>query len=156
MLDDQVRAEIAAHVAEAADPLAASVEALHVVQRHHRWVSDEHLREVAALLGTSAEALDGVASFYNLVFRRPVGRHVVLLCDSVSCWVMGQRRVQAALERQLGIGLGETTADGTFTLLPMCCLGDCDHAPVLMVGEDTHRNVDPDGLEPLLEPYRRG
>jgi NADH-quinone oxidoreductase subunit E len=154
MLDEQVRAEIEAHLAEVGDPRIASLEALHVVQRHAGWVSDEHLREVAALLRMSAEELDGVASFYNLVYRKPVGRHVVLWCDSVSCWVMARDRVRAALERELGIGLGETTADGAFTLLPMCCLGACDHAPVLMIGEDTHLDVDPDALGPLLARYR--
>ena len=156
MLDEQIRDEIEVHLAQYANRAAGSVEALQVVQRHEGWVSDEHLRDVAEILGMSAEQLDGVASFYNLVFRRPVGRHVVLLCDSVSCWVMGRDEVYAELHLRLGIGLGETTADGAFTLLPMCCLGDCDHAPVLMIGEDTHRNVEPSALGPLLERYRSG
>src|SRR5690242_177565 len=75
------------------DPRAACVEALKLVQRRHRWISDGRLGEVASLLGMTADELEGVATFYNLIFRRPVGRHVVLLCDSVSCWVMGQERV---------------------------------------------------------------
>ena len=154
MLADRVRAEIQEHVAHARHPTAASVEALHVVQRHEGYVSDENLREVAALLGTSPEVLDEVASFYNLVFRRPVGRNVVLLCDSVSCWVMGCDRVRDALERELGVPYGQITADGEFTVLPMACLGDCDHAPVLMIGEDTHRDVDPSAVGELLDRYR--
>jgi NADH-quinone oxidoreductase subunit E len=154
VLADRVRAEIQEHLAHARHPTAASVEALHVVQRHEGYVSDEHLREVAALLGTSPEALDEVASFYNLVYRRPVGRHVVLLCDSVSCWVTGCGRVRAALERELGVTYGQISADGEFTLLPMACLGDCDHAPVLMIGEDTHRDVDPADVAALLARYR--
>jgi NADH-quinone oxidoreductase subunit E len=103
----------------------------------------------------SPAELDAVASFYNLLFRRPVGGRVILVCDSVSCWMMGCDQVLAALRSQLGVELGQTTADGAFTLLPMCCLGDCDHAPVLMIGEDTHRDVDPSAVGPLLARYRR-
>ena len=62
----------------------ACIEALRLVQRSHGWISDERLREVARLLEMSADELDGVATFYNLIFRRPVGRHVILICDSVS------------------------------------------------------------------------
>ena len=111
------------------DPRAACIEALKLVQSRHRWISDGRLGEVAALLGMTADELDGVATFYNLIFRRPVGRHVVLLCDSVSCWVMGQERLLEHLTRRLGIGFGGTTADGRFTLLPTVCLGFCDRAP---------------------------
>ena len=71
------------------DKRAACVEALMAVQRRHRWISDRRLREVAALLDMTPDELDAVATFYNLIFRRPVGRHVIMLCDSVSCWVMG-------------------------------------------------------------------
>ena len=154
MLDPAVRAEIEALVGHWPIRAAGGVEALQVVQRHAGWVSDEHLRDVAELLGMSATELDGVASFYNLLFRRPVGRHVVLVCDSVSCWTMGCDAVFSALRAELGVDLAQTTADGAFTVLPMCCLGDCDHAPVLMVGEDLHRNVDPQDVGALLAPYR--
>src|ERR1041385_465546 len=69
---------------------AASIEALKVVQQHRHWVSDESLKEVASYLDMSAEELDSVATFYNLIFRQPVGRHIILVCDSISCWVMGR------------------------------------------------------------------
>ena len=75
------------------------------------------------------EELDGVATFYNLVFRRPVGRHVALICDSVSCWIMGYEKLRQGLTSRLNVSLGETTADNRFTVLPIVCLGVCDHAP---------------------------
>ena len=133
------------------DPRAACVEALKLVQSRHRWISDGRLGEVAALLGMTAEELDGVATFYNLIFRRPVGRHVVLLCDSVSCWVMGQEKLLEQLRARLGIGFGGTTADGRFTLLPTVCLGFCDHAPAMMVDAQQHGDLDPQRLYALLE-----
>lgn len=133
-----------------AHPRAACIEALTRVQRDFHWVSDEHLFEVAELLGMSTADLDGVATYFNLIFRRPVGRKVILLCDSVSCWLMGRDALQARLKERLGVMPGQTTGDGRFTLLPTVCLGHCDHAPALMIGETLHGDVDPASLDGLL------
>lgn len=132
----------------------ASIEALREVQRSHGWVSDEDLCEVAGLLGMSPDELDGVATFYNLIFRRPVGRHVVLVCDSVSCWIMGCEALRRQLETRFGMRFGETTADGRFTMLPIVCLGACDHAPAMMIDDDLHGDLDPSRLDEVLAPYR--
>jgi NADH-quinone oxidoreductase subunit E len=136
------------------DKRAACIEALMAVQRRHRWVSDRKLREVAALLDMAPDELDGVATFYNLLFRRPVGRHVIMVCDSVSCWLLGQEQLLAQLEQRLGIRPGATTADGRFTLLPIVCLGHCDHAPAMLIDDDLHGDVEPGGLDALLDRYR--
>ncbi|MGA8282444.1 MAG: NAD(P)H-dependent oxidoreductase subunit E, partial [Desulfobacterales bacterium] len=85
--------------------------------------------------------------------RKPVGRHVILVCDSVSCWIMGYDRILARLKERLGIGFGETTADGRFTLLPNVCLGACDHAPVMMIDEDLYLDVGPQMLDRILDQY---
>jgi NADH-quinone oxidoreductase subunit E len=133
---------------------AACIEALMAVQRRHRWISDRKLREVATLLDMAPDELDGVATFYNLLFRRPVGRHVIMVCDSVSCWLMGHDALLAALQQRLGIRRGETTADGRFTLLPIVCLGHCDHAPAMLIDADLHGDVEPDKLDAVLDAYR--
>jgi NADH-quinone oxidoreductase subunit E len=125
-----------------------------IVQRHHGWVSDESIRDVAEFLDMSADDLESVATFYNLIYRKPVGRHVILLCNSVSCWIMGYNRLRERLCQRLGIQLGETAADGRFTLLPIVCLGTCDHAPALMIDNDLHRDLSPDSAEQILERYR--
>ena len=153
MLSAEEIREIESEAAHYPKRQAAGIDALRVVQRHRGWVSDEALREVAALLGASAEELDGVASFYNLVFRQPVGRHVILVCDSVVCWSLGYEQLRERLSARLGIGLGQTTSDGRFTLLPSVCLGACDHAPVLMIDGDTHLDVSVDRIDELLERY---
>lgn len=101
----------------------------------------------------TADELDSVATFYNFIFRKPVGRHVILICDSVSCWIMGYDRILERLKERLGIGFGETTTDGRFTLLPNVCLGACDHAPVMMIDEDLHIEVDPQMLDRILTQY---
>jgi NADH-quinone oxidoreductase subunit E len=121
------------------------------VQRHRGWVSDESLRDIGELLEMSAADLDGLATFYNLIFRKPVGRHVVMLCDSVSCWIMGYERMREHLTSRLGIEFGETTPDNRFTLLPIVCLGACDHAPAMIVNNNLHGDLDRDKIDRLLE-----
>ena len=153
MLTERERKEIEEHAAHVPKPSGACIEALKVVQGHRGWISDEAVKDVAEALSMSPDEVDGVATFYNLLFRQPVGRHVILLCDSVSCWIVGYRKVYDALRERLGIDFGQTTEDGRFTLIPMACLGACDHAPVLMIDEDTHRDVTPDSLDDILKEY---
>lgn len=153
VLDSADRAEIEHHIHHYDDPRAASIDALKVIQRRHGWVPDGAIQPVADLLGISAPDLEGVATFYSLIFRRPVGRHVIKLCDSIACHLTDYQAVQQALEQQLAIGFGQTTPDNRFTLLPICCLGACDRAPVLMINEDTHFDVAPEQVSALLEKY---
>ena len=117
MLSPEERQEIEAEIAHYPDKRAVCIDAMKVVQHHRGWVSDEALGDVAELLEMSVDELDSVATFYNLIFRKPVGRHVIMVCDSVSCWIMGYDRVREHLISRLGIKLGETTPDGRFTLL---------------------------------------
>ncbi len=151
MLTAEEIAEIDAELAAVPEPRAACIGALQAVQRHRRWISDQALADVAAYLGMSTAELDGVATYYNLIYRRPVGRHVILLCNSVSCWIMGAPKVERALEQATGARLGHTSADGRFTVLPNACLGCCHRAPALMIGEDLHRDVG--DVAPILERY---
>lgn len=132
---------------------AAVIEALKIVQEQRRWVSDENVEDIAALLGMSADEVDSVATFYNLIFRQPVGRHVILLCDSISCWVMGYEDIRQTLMGQLEIKYGQTTKDGRFTLLPNPCLGCCDHAPALMIDHDLYQDVTHEMIKGILEKY---
>jgi NADH-quinone oxidoreductase subunit E len=135
------------------DPRAASIGALKIVQKRHGWVPDAAIPAIGRLLGIPASDVEGVATFYSLIFRRPVGRHVVKVCDSIACLLTGYEEVRDELCKRLGVGFGETTADGRFTLLPICCLGACDRGPVLMIDEETHFEVSPRDIARLLERY---
>ena len=132
---------------------AACIEALKVVQNHRKWVSDESLKDIAAYMEMTTEELDSVATFYNMIFRKPVGRHIILVCDSISCWVMGYESLRDELTKKLGIKLGETSADNRFTMLPNPCLGTCDCAPAMMIGNDLYRNITLDQLDDILKKY---
>ncbi len=133
---------------------AASIEALKIVQDSRRWISDEALEDIAEILEMSSAELENVATFYNLIFRKPVGRHIILVCDSISCWILGSDNILDRLNQKLGIGLGETTDDDRFTLLPIPCLGNCDHAPALMIDNDLHHDLNTDQLDNILEQYK--
>ena len=132
---------------------AACIEGLKVVQKYHRWVSDEAVKELAEILDMSPAAIDSVATYYSLIFRRPVGRHVIMVCNSVSCWIMGYEKIIAHLKNKLAIEYGETTADDCFTLLSIPCLGSCDRAPVIIIDEDLHKDLTTEKLDTILKQY---
>ena len=110
--------------------------------------------EVAGILEMSVTELENVATFYNVIFRKPVGRHVIFLCDSISCYVMGYENILELLNKKLGISYGETTKDDRFTLLPIQCLGNCDQAPAMMVDSDLHSNLTSEKIDELLQKYQ--
>jgi len=153
MLTAEERSEIEAEFTRYPNRKAVCIDAMKIVQKRRGWLSDEALRDIGGLLDMSPADLDGVATFYNLLFRRPVGRHVIYICDSVSCWIMGAEQQCRHLSERLKIAPGETTADGRFTLLPIVCLGACDHAPVMMIDDDTHFDLSPEKIDQILERY---
>ena len=153
MLTNDEKREIDEAAALYPDRQAAAGDALLIAQRTRRWISDETLRDLAEYLAMTVEELDALATMFDLVFRRPVGRHVIRVCDSVSCYVAGYEGVLLHLSEALGIRAGETTADGRFTLIPTACLGACDLAPAMMVDEDLHGNLTAQRIDEVLERY---
>ena len=153
MLTADEKKEIDEHIKEYPNKRAACIEALKVVQENRRWISDESLKDIANYLEMTIDELDSVATFYNLVFRKPVGKHVILICDSVSCYILGYEKILDYLDKKLGIKLGETTEDDRFTLLPIPCLGTCDHAPALMIDNDLYRDLSEEKLDKILDQY---
>jgi NADH-quinone oxidoreductase subunit E len=154
MLTTEERNEIQTKLAQYPTKQAMSIESMLLIQRHRGWVSDESLRDLSDLLGLSVAELDGVATFYNLIRRKPVGRHVAMVCDSVSCWIMGCERVSDHLSNTLGTPLGGTTADGRFTLLPIVCLGACDHAPAMMIDGTLYEDVNEERIDEVVARYQ--
>ena len=115
---------------------------------------------VGGILGLTPLEVEEVATFYDKIFRRPVGKKVIHICDSVCCWTRGSEETSRELEKQLGIKPGETTQDGVFTLLPTCCLGMCGKAPAMTVGPRAYEKVVPEEvaalvIEPVIAPSRK-
>lgn len=132
---------------------AASLDALKIVQKRNGWVDDAQVNAIANLLDIPVTDIDGVATFFNRIYRQPVGRHVILICDSVACYLTGYEALSTAFRTELGIEYGQTTTDGRFTILPICCLGNCDKGPAVLIDEDTYGPVQPEEVAQLLELY---
>lgn len=153
MLSEEEIKEIQEEIKQYPYPAVACIDALKIVQHHRGWVSDESVKDIAQLLSISNEEVDGVATFYSRIYRRPVGRNVILICDSVSCMIMGYESLYEQISKKLGIRFGGTTSDGRFTLLPNSCLGDCDNAPSLMINDDHFNRITVEKIDELLKRY---
>jgi NADH-quinone oxidoreductase subunit E len=139
-----------AKAAAISHPHELIVDLLRAIQSHFGWVPDDGVLLTAVTLGVLPIEVDEVATFYDKIFRRAVGRRVIHVCDSICCWSTGAEMITAHLKTSLGIGLGETTTDGAFTLLPTCCLGACGDAPAMMIGLTTHGRLTPAKIDEVL------
>jgi NADH-quinone oxidoreductase subunit E len=154
MLSEAEIKEIQGEIKQYPYPAVACIDALKIVQHNRGWVSDESVRDIAQMLGISDEEVDGVATFYSRIYRKPVGRNVILICDSVSCMIMGYESLYGYISKKLGISFGGTTSDNRFTLLPISCLGDCDNAPVMMINNDHYNRLTVEKIDELLSKYK--
>jgi NADH-quinone oxidoreductase subunit E len=156
MLTDEMKKRIEAECDRCGNRQGACIEAIQAAQTYWGWISDENLEHIARFLGMTPSELDGVASFYNHIYRRPVGKYIIMVCDSVSCWVMGYEKLLEHMTAQLGIKIGGTTEDGLFTLLPIQCLGACDRAPAMMIDEALYTELTPEKFDEIIRKYREG
>jgi len=153
MLTQDEKNEIEVQLQEYELKSAACIEAMKIVQRHRGWLSDEAIKDISEFLGMTPDELDGVATFYSLIFRKRVGKHIILVCDSVSCWIMGYEKILQHLKTRLNIEFGETSADGKFTLLPVACIGACDKAPAIIIDNKVYGTLDEGKIEDILAQY---
>jgi NADH-quinone oxidoreductase subunit E len=154
MLTEEEIREIKKEIEHYPYPAVACIDALKIVQNHRQWVSDESVKDIAELLGMSVEEVDGVATFYSRIYRKPVSRNIILICDSASCMIMGYENLYEFVSKKLGISFGETTSDKRYTLLPISCLGDCDNAPAIMINNDHYNRLTIEKLDEILELYK--
>ena len=154
MLKEEEISDINRELAHCHKKRSGCIEALKTIQKHRGWVSDDAIKELSAYLDMTPDELDGVATFFNLIFRKPVGRHIILLCDGVVCWMTGGVDLKKYLFDKLGVTFGETTADGRFTLLPNSCLGICDRAPAFMVDDRTYTDLTVNRIDAILDEFK--
>jgi len=132
-------------------PEGALLPVLQLIQREFGEIAEEGVLYVADLLGLAPARVSGVVSFYPGLRQEPVGVHLVAVCRSLPCNLMGGGEVVGYLCERLGIEVGETTADGQFTLIEVECLGGCGAAPAMMVDGELHEGLTRVGLDQLLE-----
>jgi NADH-quinone oxidoreductase subunit E len=133
------------------DKGAVILPALHLAQKELGYVSDEAIVHIAQLLGTSPARIEGVATFYTMYNRKPVGKYHVQICRNISCSLLGAEHLIAHVSKKLGVKPGETTADGKFTLTKVECLGSCGTAPVMQVNDDYHENLTEASVDAILD-----
>ena len=136
---------------------SALLPVLHLAQREHDgWLSEEVMAEVAEVMALPSAEVRSVVSFYTLFNRQPVGRYLVQVCTNISCSLLGAEHIVNHLERKLGIGVGETTPDGLFTLLEVECLGSCGTAPMMQVNDTYYENLTVERVDQILSELAKG
>lgn len=155
MIPEKLRQELHNRISSAITNREAAVDVMKALQQHYGWLTDEAVGEAVELLGLSPLQVEELATFYEMIYRRPVGAHVIHVCDSISCWAMGGESLLQFVSGLLGIGVGETTPDNRFTLLPCCCLGNCGQAPTMMIGDTIHGRVTLESAVDILDTERR-
>ena len=135
-------------------PQELVVDTMLALQDHYGYLSDEAVEQTAALLGMSALEVESLATFYTFIYREPVGKYVIHVCDSVICWMDGYETIKNYLAQKLDIEVGGTSADGLFTLLPVCCIGYCDQAPAMLINRKVYGGLTAEKIDQILETLR--
>ncbi len=151
MLPKELQEDLEKRVAEAEHPREMAIDVMVALQNHYGNLDDGALQEAAALLGMTPLELEELATFYEFIYREPVGKYVIHVCDGIVCWMNGHQSVLDYLRAKLGIRAGETTADGLFTLLPVCCIGYCDRSPAMLINRQVYGPLTPEGIDQILQ-----
>lgn len=154
MIPEHLSRELQKKISASDHPKELAVEVMYALQSHYGYLSDEALIEGADLLGLAPLELEELATFYDFIYRDPVGKYVIHVCDSVICWMHGHQTLVDYLCEKLGISLGGTTEDGMFTLLPVCCIGFCDEAPVVLINGKPYGRLTPEKIDAILEQLK--
>lgn len=128
--------------------------ALHAAQKERGWISDETMQDVADFLDVPKTRVKEVVTFYHMFKTKPVGKYNLQFCNNIACWLRGSEELIHHAEKKCGVGMGETTKDGRFTISEVECLGSCGTAPVCQVNDDYHENFDEKTLDRMLEELR--
>lgn len=129
------------------------IETLKIVQNKRRWISDDTIIAISKELNIPDHEIEEVATFYSNIYRRPVGKHIIKFCDSMVCYINGYKTIQKKIESHLNIKPGETTKNKLFTLLPTCCLGNCNYSPTIMIDQKIYGPVNTNLIIQILDKY---
>ena len=154
MLSEELKKSLIDKIASVEHPRELVVDVMFAFQKHYGFLSDEVLEEAAALLDMTPLEMEELATFYTFIYREPVGKYVIHVCDSVICWMDGYESIRGYLTQKLGIKMGETTSDGLFTLLPVCCIGYCDRSPAILINRIVYGPLTPEKLDEILDKLR--
>jgi NADH-quinone oxidoreductase subunit E len=150
MLPDELKKLLSERISSAEDPREQAVDAMFELQSHYGYMSDEAMAEASGLLDMTTLELEELATFYDHIYREPVGKYVIHVCDSAICWMHDHQSVIDHIRFRLNVDVGGTTADGLFTLLPVCCIGYCDRAPAMTINRRVFGRLTPEKIDRIL------
>jgi NADH-quinone oxidoreductase subunit E len=154
MLPKELLETLQSQIAKVDQPRELAVDVMFALQNYYGYLSDEALEEGSGLLGMTPLELEELATFYDFIYREPVGRYVIHVCDGVVCWMNGYDRVMDYLSKKFGIKPGETTEDGLFTILPTACIGYCDLSPAMLINGRPYGPLTPEKIDDILNRLR--
>jgi len=154
LLSEQTKDKIRQEIEKYPSRRSALVGALRMAQRESGYLPPEILGEVAALFEYDPNALNELVTFYSMLYREPVGKYVLAVCDSLACYLVGSDHIIDHLSRFLNVPVGGTTADGLFSLRRAECLAACDVGPMMMVDEEYYGNLTPERVEEIVNELR--
>lgn len=154
MLPEKLKTELENKIRSVDHPRELVVDVMQAIQSHMGYLSDDGVKLTAQMLGMHPMEVEELSTFYSYIYREPVGRHVIHVCDSLMCRINGYLNIKDYICRKLDIELGQTTADGMITLLPACCLGYCDRAPAMLVDGKVHGNLTFETLDRVIETLK--
>ena len=135
---------------------SAVLTCLDLAQRQHGWVPQAAIEHIAAILDMAPMRVTEVASFYTMINRKPVGKYLLQVCGTTPCWLCGSNDVFAAIKEETGAGVGQTSADGLFTVMEVECLGACVNAPVVQVNDDYYEDLTKENVKAILKKLKSG
>jgi len=153
MIPESLHNKLAKQIAAAEKKREKAIDVMYAIQGHYGYMSDEAVQEAAELLGMTTLELEELATFYDFIYREPVGEYFIHVCDGVVCWMFHGCSVFDYLCRKLGVKAGETTQDGLFTVLPTACIGDCHHAPAMLINGKFFGGLTPERIDEVLERF---
>ncbi|MBI5022202.1 MAG: NADH-quinone oxidoreductase subunit NuoE [Ignavibacteriales bacterium] len=136
------------------DTKSLTIPALHIAQEQYGWVSEEAMKDIALLLNLPESHIIGVATFYTMFNKKPVGKYHIQVCTNVSCQLLGSEKISRYICNKLNIKVGETTSDKKFTISEVECLGSCGTAPMMQVNDDYHENLTPEKIDKILQELK--
>lgn len=154
MIPEDLRNSLKQRILTTDHPAELAIDVMFAIQRHYSYLTDEAVSEAADILGMTRLEIEEIATFYDFIYREPVGRYVIHACDGVVCWMFGEESLVAYLCRKLDVEIGEVTSDGMFTILPTACIGYCDQAPAMMVNDMVYGRLTSEKIDQILEKLK--
>lgn len=151
MLPSQLKEVLSAGIARAEHAREKAIDVMLEMQQHYGYMSDEAMHEASELLGMTTLELEELATFYDFIYRRPVGKYVIHVCDSAVCWMEGHQSVIDYLSAKLNVEMGALSEDGLFSLLPVCCIGYCDRAPAMLINRKVYGHLSPEKIDGIIQ-----